>query len=313
MMNYEERYEYVMKRCTELTAERRKKRTAAMRIAMPVCGAAAVTGLFAVGWNNLGNGTNIKGMIESNGSFSAEISSASVSDPASAPNSIVSNDPVESVDQSVILNIGEIEVSQGGNFHFYMIPLLFGETRGDTLAHFGLSSDFGLSGVVEGLEEVPADPQEVFKPNGMHCFGRTPRYEGDTVGEICEMYDNDDFRFENSDGTKKVSVIFSHGDIPWWRNGFIDRRDVAGLPVSVIAGTEMVIAQRNIGGYYAEFEAPEISVGLLTDGCTEQETVAILKYLAYFVGVGAKTSDNETSASVGSVSVPNPDDGIIIL
>lgn len=303
MMNYEERYEYVMKRCTELTAERGKKRTAAMQIAMPVCGAAAVTGLFAVGWHHLGNNTDIKSTIKSNGSFSAEISSAS------APISTVSNDPVESVDQSVILNIGEIEVSQGENFHFYMIPVLFGETREDTLAHFGLNSDFGLSGVVSGLEEVPADPQEAFKPNGMHCFGRAFRYEGDTVGEIWEMYDNDDFRFENSDCTKKVSVIFSHGDIPWWRNGCIDRRDVAGLPMSVVAGTEMVIAQRNIGGYYAEFEAPEISVGLLTEGCTEQETVAILKYLADFVGVGAETSDDETS--VGTVSLPDFDDPIV--
>lgn len=299
MMNYEERYEYVMKRCTELTAERGKKRTAAMRIAVPVCGAAAVTGLFAVGWHHLGNDTDIKSMIEPNGSFSAEISSAV------DPNSAVSSDPVESVDQSVILNIGKIEVSQGGNFHFYMVPVLFGETREDTLAHFGLNSDFGLSGVVDGLEEVPADPNEPFKPNGMHCFGRSPRYEGDTVGEIWEMYDNDDFRFENSDGTKKVSVIFSHGDIPWWRNGLIDRQDVAGLPVSVVAGTEMVIAQRNIGGYYAEFEAPEISVGLLTEGCTEQETVAILKYLADFVGVGAETSEDETS--VGTVSLPDFD------
>lgn len=305
MMNYEERYEYVMKRCTELTAERRKKRTAAKRIAMPVCGAAAVTGLFALGWHHLGNGANIKGMIESNGSFSVWIS-----DPASASNSIVSNDPIESVDQSVILNIGEIEVSQDGNFFFYDIPALFGETREDTLAHFGLSSDFGLSGVVEGLEEVPADPQEVFKPNGMHCFGRAYRYEGDTVGEIWEMYDNDDFRFENSDGTKGASVIFSHGNIPWWRNGFIDRRDVEGLPVSVVAGTEMVIAQRNIGGYYAEFEAPEISVGLLTDGCTEQETIAILKYLADFVGVGAEISNDETS--VGTVSLPDSDELIVI-
>ena len=308
MMNYEERYEYVIKRCTELTAERRKKHTAAMRIAMPVCGAAAVTGLFAVGWHHLGNGANIKGMIESNGSFSAEISSAV--DPASAPNSIVSNDSVESVDQSVILNIGEIEVSQDGNFFFYAIPVLFGETREDTLAHFGLSSDFGLSGIVDGLEEVPAGPRESFKPNGMHCFGRAYRYEGDTVGEIWEMYDNDDFRFENSDGTKKVRVIFSHGNIPWWRNGYIDSRDVAGIPVSVIAGTEMIIGQRNIGGYYAEFEAPEISVGLLTDGCTEQETVAILKYLADFVGVGAETSNDETS--VGTISLPDPDELIVI-
>lgn len=308
MMNYEERYEYVMKRCTKLTAKRGKKRTVAMRIAMPVCGAAAVTGLFAVGWHHLGNGTNIESMVKSNVSFSVWNS-----DPASAPNSIVSNDPVESVDQSVILNIGEIEVSQGENFHFYMIPLLFGETRDDTLAHFGLSSEFGLSGVVDGLEEVPADPKEVFKPNGMHCFGRSPRYEGDTVGEIWEMYDNDDFRFENSDGTKRASVIFSHGDIPWWRNGLIDRRDVAGLPMSVIAGTEMVIGQRNIGGYYAEFETPEISVGLLTEGCTEQETVAILKYLADFVGVSKETSNDETSASVGSVSVPDFNESIVIL
>ena len=307
MMNYEERYEYVMKRCAELTAERGKKHAAAMRIAMPVCGAAAVTGLFAVGWNNLGSGSNIKNTTDISGTYSAGISSAS------APISTVSNDPVESVDQSVILNIGEIEVSQGGNFHFYMVPLLFGETREDTLAHFGLSSEFGLSGVVDGLEEVPADPQDVFKPNGMHCFGRALRYEGDTVGEIWEMYDNDDFIFENSDGTKKVSVIFSHGDIPWWRNGLIDRRDVAGLPVSVIAGTEMVIAQRNIGGYYAEFEAPEISVGLLTEGCTERETVAILKYLADFVGVSKEISDVETSASVGSVSVPNFNESIVIL
>lgn len=311
MMNYEERYEYVMKRCAELTAERGKKRAAAMRTVMPVCGAAAVTGLFAVGWHHLGNNTDI------NTSFSAGISSAAVSYPASAPNSTVNTDPVESVDigndQSVILNIGEIEVSQGENFNFFMIPFLFGETREDTLAHFGLSSDFGLSGVVDGLEEVPAGPKEVFKPNGMHCFGRAYRYEGDTVGEIWEMYDNDDFRFENSDGTKKVSVIFSHGQIPWWRNGFIDRRDVSELPVSVIAGTEMVIAQRNIGGYYAEFEAPEISVGLLTEGCTEQETAAVLKYLADFAGVSKETTDDETSASVGSVSVPDFNESIVIL
>lgn len=48
MMTYEQRYEYVMKRCDELAAARRKKRITAAKIVAPVCAAATITGIFAV-------------------------------------------------------------------------------------------------------------------------------------------------------------------------------------------------------------------------------------------------------------------------
>lgn len=47
MMTYEQRYEYVMDRCAEISAQRKKRRNTAAGIVIPISAVAVVTGVFA--------------------------------------------------------------------------------------------------------------------------------------------------------------------------------------------------------------------------------------------------------------------------
>lgn len=323
MMNCEERYEYVIKRRGEIIAKRRKRRAAAAKIAVPVCGIAVVSG--AVGAAARYRSAEVSERVsQADSGYSAEsvwatdnaqsVVSAEVSERVSQVNSgnaaesvgaPYSAQPVSSnvLENSVsnTLNIGEVEVSQGGGYNFFCIPGFYEKTREETLEHFGLSPDLSLSGVIEDFKEVPP-LDNVFNPEGKHGFRRWERFAGDTEGELDERYDFQIFRFENSDGSKWADAVFCHNEfVPWWINGGIDRRQTEKLPTSIIRGVEMLIGERNIGGYYAEFNAPNLSVGLTTGGCSVEETEAVLDYLSWYVGAGGASDENSTS--VGSVSI----------
>ena len=128
------------------------------------------------------------------------------------------------------------------------------------------------------------------------------------------MFEHDEFVFENADGTKTATVIFDHDErVDWLRSGIMcpvgdgrySNEPFYSLPASEIAGVEMRIAKRSIGGYYAEFNTGTLAVGLIAEGLSEDETVSILEYLAEYVGSAKTTAENSISA--GSIEIASPD------
>lgn len=310
MRTVEECYEYVLKRCDELAAQRRRKREIALKAAAPVCGIAVIAGTAAV-LRNGRMGTNEPISAAENSVISAELENSAASKPET-PNSAAESTPkYESK-----LNIGEVEIAQEGvSGYLYMIPPLYEMTRDEVLEHFGLSTEFDLSGVVDGLRET-APRNEVLNGGGRHgfCCGYVIEENGyEHWEELTQMFEHDEFVFENSDGTKTATVIFDRDErVDWLRSGIMcpvgdgrySNEPFYSLPASEIAGVEMRIAKRDIGGYYAEFNTGELAVGLIAEGLSEDETVDILEYLAEYVGAAKTSAENSVSAGSVELSLP---------
>lgn len=311
MRTIEECYEYVLRRCDELAAQRRRKRELALKAAAPVCGIAVIAGAAAVirsGNTNMGKHV--------------------VSD----DNSVICSEPDNSVVFSVPvtvnstpkhenkLNIGEVEIAEDGAYYLPIIPPLYEMTRDEVLEHFGLSTELDLSGVVEGLRET-APRNGILNIDGKHGFHR--RYVIEENGyehweELDQMFEHDEFVFESADGTKSATVIFDREErVNWLRigimcsvgDGLYSTEPFYALPASEIAGVEMRIAKRSIGGYYAEFNTKTaavepLAVGLDTRGLSEEETVSILEYLAEYVGSANPNAENSVSVDEIEMSYP---------
>lgn len=307
MRTVKECYEYVLKRCDELAAQRRRKREIALKAAVPVCGIAVVAGTAAA--LRVGKaGTNEHISAAENSVISVENSAFSEREMV---NSIVESAPK----YENKLDIGEVEIAAVGA-NLYEIPPLYEMTRDEVLEHFGLSTEFDLSGAVDGLRET-APRNGILNGGGRHGFCRGYVIEENGYEhweELNQMFEHDEFVFENANGTKTATVIFDRDErVDWLRSGIMcpvgdgrySTEPFYALPTSEIAGVEMRIAKRSIGGYYAEFNTGSLAVGLIAEGLSEDETVSILEYLAEYVGSAKTTAENSVSA--GSVEIASPD------
>lgn len=307
MRTVKECYEYVLKRCDELAAQRRRKREIALKAAVPVCGIAVVAGTAAA--LRVGKaGTNEHISAVENSVISVENSAFSEREMV---NSIVESAPK----YENKLDIGEVEIAAVGA-NLYEIPPLYEMTRDEVLEHFGLSTEFDLSGAVDGLRET-APRNGILNGGGRHGFCRGYVIEENGYEhweELNQMFEHDEFVFENANGTKTATVIFDRDErVDWLRSGIMcpvgdgrySTEPFYALPTSEIAGVEMRIAKRSIGGYYAEFNTGSLAVGLIAEGLSEDETVSILEYLAEYVGSAKTTAENSVSA--GSVEIASPD------
>lgn len=318
MRTVEECYEYVLKRCDELAAQRRRKRGIALKAAAPVCGIAVIAGTAAV-LRNGRMGTKEQISIAENSIISAE-NSAVESTPKYEDSAFSSAETQNSAAEIAPkyenrLDIGEVEITSEGAANLYCIPGLYEMTRDEVLEHFRLSTEFDLSGAVDGLRET-APRNGILNGDGRHGFCRGYVIEENGYEhweELTQMFEHDEFVFENADCTKTATVIFDRDErVDWLRSGIMcpvgdgrySNEPFYSLPASEIAGVEMRIAKRNIGGYYAEFNTGALAVGLIAEGLSEDETVDILEYLAEYVGA-AKTSA-ENSVSAGSVEIAPP-------
>ena len=312
MRTNEECYEYVLARCNELEAKKRKRHNIMLKAAAPVCGIAVIAGTAAA--VRIGK-TNTKPQYTSDVDVVSGESVPDWIDDRGSANSVV-----ESAPQYVAntLNIGEVEIAEGGDLNLFAIPGLYEMTRDEVLEHFGLSSALDLSEVVDGLIET-APRYDVLNPEGKHGFMRFYSEDENGVGtweEISETFDNEEFVFESADGSKTAVVIFDGKEcVNWLRSGILSRVEdedfqyysnepFYALPTSTVAGVEMRIAHRSIGGYYAEFRTSKLSVGLITEGLSEDETVAILEYLAEYTDAA---NDTPTEVTVGVVEISYPE------
>ena len=309
MRTNEEFFDHVMKRVGELEAQQRKRRGIVLKAAAPVCGIAVVAGTAAALRNGI---ANTKPQLTSDVAVvSGEVVSDWIDDRNSA-NSVVESAPK----YENALNIGEVNIAVDMGFSMFAVPATFYEmTRDEVLEHFGLSTELDLSDVVDGLQEI-APKESLFNPEGKHGFPRFYRVDENGNGEwepLAGHFDNEKFEFESADGKRSAVVIFSHSEAVWWYrsgmwidegDGVYSNRKFFELPTSTVAGVEMRIAHRNIGGYYGEFRTSKLSVGLSTNGLSEDETVRILEYLAEYTDAA---NDTPTEVTVGVVEISYPD------
>lgn len=303
MRTVEECHEYVMIRLNELAVQRRKRRAIALKVATPVCGIAVIAGIAAISKNEENRSGKYIYSSEScitDGENDDNIISSS--------NNLITNSMVGEAGYDNALNIGEIEIAESGLSYLYDIPPLFEMDRDEVLEHFGLSGEFELSSVVPELYEV-MPKNRVLNIDGKHGLHRMCSIfeNGDCVWEeVTPMWDNDEFDFENTNGSQSAKIIFQNKYniievIPDFRNGITTVLDDGSfstapfyaLPPSIIAGVEMRVAKRNIGGYYAEFNTDSLCVGLITKGISEEKTIAILEYLAEYVGAANLSANND--------------------
>lgn len=313
MRTVEECYEYVIARRNELALQRCKRRAVMLKTVAPVCGIAVIAGIAAISKNEeIPSGKYIYSSESSvTGSESSNNAISSAQDP-------ITNSSVGTPKYDNTLNIGEIEIAEGGLSYLYYIPSLFEMNRDEVLEHFGLSTDFELSGVVPELYET-MPKNGVLNFDGKHGLHRMCCvYEnGDCVWEeVLPMWDNDEFRFENANGSQSAEVIFqrkySNEVIPWLRSkisialedGSFSTKPFYELSPSNVAGVEMRIAKRSIGGYYSEFSTDSLCVGLITEGLSEEKTIAILEYLAEYVGTANSLKNNDINVEECKVSFP---------
>ena len=354
MRTVDECYEEVLRRCDELAAKSRKRRSLVIGIAAPVCGILLVAGILGImpykkfatscGFNNAAGEPAGGGEIVLNnddgaapatgiGSDAAPtvdnaagglIEAVNGGDPAHEPGDAIGNfggDADGLPKYANKLNIGAVELpKEPMDHHLPMIPPLYEMSRDEVLEYFGLSTELDLAAVVDGLRET-APRNGILNGGGRHgfCRGYVIEENGDEHWEeLTQMFENDEFVFESEDGAKSAAVYFACGErVTYLRSGMmcnigdgrVSSEVFYELPKSEIAGVEMIIASRNIGGYYAEFtvsrasEEP-LSVGLDTRGLSEEETVRILEYLAEYVG--AENSDAGNDVSAGDVEVAMP-------
>ena len=284
MRTCEEFYEYVVKRCDDIRIERRKKRVMLSSIAVSACGVFAFLGVVLGTVYHTNNEEYVPQSVPGNGiDYSAS---------------------TDNTPPSYTLNIGEIKMSEGGAYNFFAVGMFQERTREETLDHFGLSSDFELP----NLHEVPP-PGTITGVKGKYGYTIEFGYDGDTKSEwvVDPRYDYQVFGFENTDGSKWVHVAICNTDcVPWWINWVDNLEEINDLPLSEIAGAKMRIAKRNVGGYYAEFDAKHLCVGVTAMGCSEEELVVVLEYLARYTGV----ADTERAADVSVGTVDNIPDGV---
>lgn len=241
-----------------------------------------------------------------------EISAPEQPDPNSDP-------AIDTPEYNNTLNIGEIEVAEDVFYYLYNMMPLFEMSRDKVLEHFGLNIDFELSGIVPGLYEVPPK-NGLLNIDGKHGLQRSIRVENGVEfwEEVTPRGDNDQFDFESADGLQTATVFFQrkYSDetfVDQLRNkiyipmddGSFSSEPFHELPLSIIAGVEMRVAKRSIGGYYAEFSTDDLCVGLDTNGISEEKTVAILEYLAEYVGVANLSENNDIHAEEYNASYPN--------
>lgn len=303
MRTTEECYEYVLARCGELAAQRKRKRKIAFSAAVPVCGVIIVGSV--AGLHSGKPDVNI-----TSGDTPAVSSEIEYSGSIDKP---VENPP--KYDNK--LNIGEVEIAENAPTNLFFIPLQREMPRNEVLEHFGLSPELDLSGVVDDFHET--EPRKsILNPRGKHgfCLGYSEDENGvGSWGSMEELhntiFDNEEFVFESADGTRNATVFFSHEDrIHWLRSGLMcsvgdgtfSNEIFYSMPPSTVAGVEMRIAKRNIGGYYAEFNTGELSVGLSAKGLSEDEIIQILEYLAEYTGASKTSVTNDVS--VGEVEEP---------
>ena len=312
MRTNEECYDYVLKRVGELEAQKRKRRAVVLKAAAPVCGIAVVAGTAAALRN--GKADTQPQLTSDVDVVSGEAVSDCIDDRSSA-NSVVESAPQYAQN---VLNIGEVDIAEPvPSYGLYAIPGLYEMTRDEVLEHFGLSTDFGLSDIVDGLRET-APRNGLLNPGGKHGFGRFYTVDENGNGsweDLNPHFENDEFVFESEDGSKSAVVIFDGKEcVNWLRSGILSRVEdedfqyysnepFYALPTSTVAGVEMRIAHRSIGGYYAEFRTSKLSVGLITNGLSEDETVAILEYLAEYTDA-ANDTPNEVMVGVVEISYP---------
>ena len=91
MMTYEQRYEYVMKRCTEINAQRKKRRIITAKIVIPISAAAVAAGVFAGFSKHYPFLTDISDSAANNG---VSLSAAYIGNADSIDDLVVSN-PIE--------------------------------------------------------------------------------------------------------------------------------------------------------------------------------------------------------------------------
>lgn len=322
MRTVEECYEYVLKRCEELSAQRQRRRSLALKAAAPVCGIAVIAGAAAAVRGGKAN-TPAQSGIASNSAVDNIIGIGERSEPGTENSACVTSPP--KYDNK--LNIGDVEIAENAEYMLYCIPGQFEMTRDEVLEHFGLGTELDLSGVVDGLRET-APRNGVLNIDGKHGFCRGYIIDENGVGsweELQQRFEHDEFVFESADGTKTATVIFDHDErVDWLRSGILSYVEDEGhysggyystepfyaLPASEIAGVEMRIAKRSTGGYYAEFvtktaAVEPLAVGLITTGLSEEETVSILEYLAEYVGAAVPNAENSVSADELEVSYPD--------
>lgn len=310
MRTNEEFFDHVMKRVSELETQKKKRRAVIWKTAAPVCGIAVVAGGAAAVLRS-GRANTAPQFASDVDVVSGEVVPDWIDDRSSA------DSVVESAPQYVqnVLNINEVEIWEEDDCNLYNIPGQYEMTRDEVLEHFGLGVDFGLSDIVEGLYET-APRNTLLNSEGKHGFCRFYTVDENGNGhweELLPYFENDEFVFESADGSKTAVVIFDGGEqVIWLRSGMImhekgdqySTEPFYALPTSTVAGVEMRIAHRNIGGYYAEFNTGTLSVGLITEGLSEDETVSILEYLAEYTGAA---DDTPCDVRVGVVEISYPD------
>lgn len=293
MRSVEECYNYVILRRDKLAEKRIRTRKIAVRTAVPVCSAALLAGvIFPVKIAQ----TNTSSQQISQGN-SGEINTA-------LPSAAVDSDIVTDISDN-ILNIGVVKEDDGEQLaNMFYIPTIFEMTREEVLNRFGLSADLDLSKAVGQLSETELK-LTAMNMTGKHGFPRELYVDEngvETWGEFC--YETDAFWFENSDKSKSAEIIFSlEGRIPWYWNWILDSDEMKAVPDSLISGVKMKLACRGDSGYYfAEFEGNDISVGVVTNGLSEEETVAVLEYLAEYTNAPKAETNPEKDFSVGEIS-----------
>lgn len=310
MRTNEEFFDNVMKRVSELEAQRRKRRELALKAAAPVCGIAVIAGTAAALRN--GRAHTAPQITSDVDVISGETVPDWIDDLGSA------NSPVESAPQYAqnSLHIGEVKIAENVLYDMYAIPGQYEMSRDEVLEHFGLSTDLELSDIVEDLYET-APRNAYLNSEGKHGFCRVYSVDENGVGsweELLPHFENDEFVFESADGSKTAVVIFDGEErVNWLRSGILcygedgtlSSRPFYSLPTSTVAGVEMQIAHRDIGGYYAEFHTSALSVGLSTNGLSESDTVAILEYLAEYTGAAHYAVENDLSVSDINISYPD--------
>lgn len=307
MRTVEECYTYVIARRNELAAQRRKGRAIALKATASICGIAVIVGIAVISKNEENRG----------GKYIYSSQNCVTSGEHDDNNNLIANSMVGTTEYDNALNIGEIEIADSVLNYYINIPSLFEMSRDEILDHFGLNKDFELSSVVPELHEtMPKNGVlNIGGKHGLHRMCFINENDECVWRELSPLWDSDEFEFENTDGSQSATVIFQRKydetDViiglrsNIWsvlEDGSFSTEPFYALPPSIVAGVEMRIAKRNIGGYYAEFSTDNLCVGLSTKGISEEKTIEILEYLAEYVGAANVSKSKDISIDTYNVS-----------
>ncbi len=165
-------------------------------------------------------------------------------------------------------NIMDLQINEISPDYFEshsMLPMIIENfesmTRSEVLDHFGISLD--LSTIMPNMHEV----ENV-------CYGFYHFEDG-------SIFDQFTFQYEDRISNKVLDVTLSNGGLPI---SMINEAYKYELQKSVLNGKEMLIAHytssMGISTYYAEFSDGELGVMVTTGGCSYEDFVRVLKYLA---------------------------------